>query len=331
MSSKAYVTLLTKAEYLSGVLVLNYSIKAVNSQYPLVVMVTPLVTQHVREILGKQDIKIYEVETLMPEEGRHSLSEHDTRFHDTWSKLRVFGLSDFERVVLLDADMIVLRNMDELLDLPLAGDEIAAAHACACNPRKLPHYPTDWYGIYANSTLSFLTDCFLITRIPANCAHTAVPNPQAPPPTWSPNTPRPYGQLNSGTVVVNPSKELADAIIRYLNTEDISKFSFPDQDLLAAFFKGKWKPLPWYYNALKTLKVIHVPEWDDNEIRCLHYILHDKPWKARESSEGEPAYIEFNNWWWDRYEQMLMGLEAKDQNFVRSTIGLEITAANKAL
>ena len=49
-----------------------------------------------------------------------------------------------QRIVLLDSDMIVMRNMDELMDLALPSDWIAAAHACACNPRKLAHYPPDW-------------------------------------------------------------------------------------------------------------------------------------------------------------------------------------------
>ena len=44
----------------------------------------------------------------------------------------------------MDSDMIVLRNMDELMELDLLQDSIAAAHACACNPRKLAHYPADW-------------------------------------------------------------------------------------------------------------------------------------------------------------------------------------------
>jgi hypothetical protein len=40
--------------------------------------------------------------------------------------------------------MIIRRNMDELMELDLPEDEIAAVHVCACNPRKLAHYPPDW-------------------------------------------------------------------------------------------------------------------------------------------------------------------------------------------
>jgi len=43
--------------------------------------------------------------------------------------------------------MIVMRNMDELFDLDLQNNWIAAVHVCACNPRKLSHYPADWYDV----------------------------------------------------------------------------------------------------------------------------------------------------------------------------------------
>ncbi|KAL0072090.1 hypothetical protein AAF712_001013 [Marasmius tenuissimus] len=295
----AYVTLLTKQSYLAGVLVLHHSIKAVASKYPLVVMVTPAVTEGVRDILRRQGLQLYDIESLMPEQGRHSLSESDARFHDTWTKLRVFQVDDFERVVLLDADMIVMKNMDELMELPLESDQIAAAHVCACNPRKFAHYPADW--------------------IPENCAHTAVASPLAPPPTWSPGKPRPYSQLNSGTVVLNPSRDLAQKVVNFLNTADISTFSFPDQDLLSALFKGRWVALNWYYNALKPLRIIHSQLWDDSEVRCLHYILPEKPWHTRDLPAGDP-YREMNSWWWARFEKMVEGLEADDGNFVVSTV-----------
>ena len=46
---------------------------------------------------------------------------------------------------MLDSDMIVMRNMDELMELDLPEEWIAAVHVCACNPRGLAHYPKDWY------------------------------------------------------------------------------------------------------------------------------------------------------------------------------------------
>ncbi|KAG5648093.1 hypothetical protein DXG03_007128 [Asterophora parasitica] len=124
MSRKAaYVTLLTKTSYLAGTLVLDYGLRAVNSEYPLVVMVTPSLPKDARDVLQKRGILTREVDTLEPETGAHTLAAHDARFADTWTKLR---------------------NMDELMDIELAQDQIAAAHVCACNPRRLKHYPADW-------------------------------------------------------------------------------------------------------------------------------------------------------------------------------------------
>lgn len=88
MSRKVYSTLLTKTAYLPGVLVLEYGLRSVGSKYPLVVMVTPGLPEEDRDALRKRSIEIVEVQTLMPEDGRHTLSEHDARFADTWTKLR---------------------------------------------------------------------------------------------------------------------------------------------------------------------------------------------------------------------------------------------------
>ena len=124
-------------------------------------------------------------------------------------------------------------------------------------------------------------------------------------------SPRPYGLLNSGLVVLYPSKQLFNNITDFLAKSPlVPTFSFPDQDLLAEFFKGKWQPLPWCYNALKTLRLIHKPLWRDDEIRCLHYILHDKPWSRPPGSGGD--YEEVNQWWWDTFDSLLPELKERD-------------------
>lgn len=82
------MTLLTKAEYLAGALVVHKSLIDVGSKYPLVVMVTPPVTQAVRAVLQRRGIIVTEVESLLPKSDSHTLAAHDIRFQDTWTKLR---------------------------------------------------------------------------------------------------------------------------------------------------------------------------------------------------------------------------------------------------
>lgn len=84
----AYVTLLTKAEYLPGALVVECSLKSVGSKYPLVVMVTPTLSKDARDVLTRRGVKMREIERIDPTEGTHTLSAHDARFTDTWTKLR---------------------------------------------------------------------------------------------------------------------------------------------------------------------------------------------------------------------------------------------------
>jgi lipopolysaccharide biosynthesis glycosyltransferase len=141
-------------------------------------------------------------------------------------------------------------------------------------------------------------------------------------PVITESSPRPYGLLNSGMVVLNPSKELSDAIFHYLATSPlVPTFSFPDQDLLANFFTGKWKPVPWCYNALKTVRVVHQPLWRDEEVRCVHYILPEKPWQSR---KADKEYETVHGWWWDRFDRLgeeMQGADSKGWSLVGGLVG----------
>jgi len=299
----AFVTLLTKPSYLPGVLVLHRSLQSVGSAYPLVVMVTPQLPEEAKRVLKDKDIKMREIQPLSAPEGKHQIATLDERFRDTWTKLRAFELVEYDRVILLDCDMLARKNIDELMTMELRNDWVAAVHACACNPRKFPHYPADW--------------------VPENCAYTPLKHPSGllHPTEITPDSPRPYGLLNSGGVVLHPSRELSDAILKYLATSDlVPSFKFPDQDLISTFFKGKWKPLPYVYNALKTLRHSHAPLWRDEEVKCLHYVLHDKPWMSR--PRDEDPYADFNRWWWSTYDSILeqLRLDGGDWQYVDKNV-----------
>lgn len=121
------------------------------------------------DVLAARSIPTRLVPPIYPSHSR--VYDQDPRFQETWTKLGVFGLwgeeGEFERVVLLDGDMLVCRGVDELMgvELDYPGDQglhntdadglgsgsglgsrvFAACHACACNPLKKPHYPSTWY------------------------------------------------------------------------------------------------------------------------------------------------------------------------------------------
>lgn len=116
------------------------------SDYPLVIMATETLPQWARTALDLQGLRIIDVPHLSPVAGQHTgFDPSFARFNDAWTKMRVFGLTEFERIILIDSDMVFLRGMDELFDYELPGDNwIGAAPACVCNPFKIAHYPEDW-------------------------------------------------------------------------------------------------------------------------------------------------------------------------------------------
>lgn len=83
----AYATLLTNTSYLPGVLILDHSLRQVQSKYPLVVMITPSLPQTAVDVLHKREITTILVQSLVPDQGRFNIAA-DERFADTWTKLR---------------------------------------------------------------------------------------------------------------------------------------------------------------------------------------------------------------------------------------------------
>jgi lipopolysaccharide biosynthesis glycosyltransferase len=208
------------------------------------------------------------------------------RFADTWSKLRVFELYKYgcEKLVFLDADMLVRRNMDELFDIPLARNLIAANHVCVCNLDKDSWAPNSW--------------------TPENCAYNGLgPGSEPTLVPISGEGKETHTLLNSGLFVFTPFEEQWNEVVRNLEeNERLKDFLFPDQDFLIEFFRGRWISLGWQYNALKTMRYWHPSFWQDSEVRNLHYIV-DKPWNQRVGSDGVAGYLGkdgvTHRWWWE--------------------------------
>ncbi|KAK2758368.1 hypothetical protein FQN54_004218 [Arachnomyces sp. PD_36] len=295
--TKVWTTLITNAAYIPGLITLDYSLKKSGSKYPLVALYTDTFPAEGHAALDARGIPKKHVPYLLP--SVHKDYEEDSRFYDCWSKLTAFSLVDFERIVMLDSDMLVMKNMDELMDISLddaamggSGDRVfACTHACLCNPMKKSHYPKNW--------------------IPSNCGFTAQhSDPEAAQIHGAPATSG-LSLLNSGVLVINPSSATYNSILERLQVpSSTSTYQFPDQSLLADLFPARWVALPYIYNALKTLRWegVHRQIWRDEEVKNVHYIANPKPWNETleertkvDDGRRDPLF----QWWWDVNDERL--------------------------
>lgn len=292
-STKVWTTLITNTAYLSGLLTLDAALKFVGSKYPLIALYTDTFPDEGHAALDARRIPKQRVEYLLPSASKDF--SNDPRFYDCWSKLTPFSLTEYDRVIQLDSDMLVLQNMDELMDVPLDAADMkgtgkrvfAASHACVCNPLKKPHYPKDW--------------------IPENCAFTTQHSTPEAAQTSGPEPSAGLAMPNGGLQVVVPSMATYDLISERLRDPSAMEYDFADQSLLGDLFHGRWVALPYTYNALKTLrwKGVHDQIWRDSEVKNVHYILSPKPWEETEEQKKAEGRDESHQWWWSMNEKRL--------------------------
>ncbi|KXS94097.1 hypothetical protein AC579_2514 [Pseudocercospora musae] len=298
IQTRGYITLITKANYLAGVVLLAHTLREQGSQYPLIVLYTASLSAvgvKALELEAERSSLILRKCDLLIPPARHQLNVAVDRFTDTWTKLRVFEAYNegFETLCYLDADMMLFGNMDsvfeDVAELPLTS--IAAVHDCVCSPDKMPWTPASY------------------TK--ENCALTRQTHPKAlvKSKTVKPGSPDTYHLFNSGMFVFHPRWELwSDVLDFFMTTDLLGSFKFPDQDFMVHFFRNRWVSLSWKYNAVKTMAYRHKNIWREEGVVCLHYIV-DKPWAKRIGKDGIAGFKKqdgaTHSWWWTGYENWM--------------------------
>ncbi|SFR08485.1 glycosyltransferase [Poseidonocella sedimentorum] len=133
MSRDAYVTLVTNADFALGARALLHSLRRSGTSADIAVMHTGGVPAEALADLESRGARLVPVEMLPTSDAfnaRHArkdlhaaapfLKGTKPAFHtplDNFAKLRLWQL-DYDRVVFLDADTLVLRNIDALFDYP---------------------------------------------------------------------------------------------------------------------------------------------------------------------------------------------------------------------
>jgi glycogenin len=113
--SCAYVTLISTEEYVVGARVVQRMLRHFGSSAPMIAMVQkglPLEVQLDLEIDGWQVIHV----TPLPNPNVARVRDRPW-FATTYSKLHVFGLTQFDVVVFIDADTLPLANLDALFHM----------------------------------------------------------------------------------------------------------------------------------------------------------------------------------------------------------------------
>ena len=119
----AYVTLLGTNDYLYGVLGLKASLDAVDSRYPLIVLVSDLVSQETLETLYNYDITYKLISDLKRKEIIECVyNGRQVELGTTINKIYCFTLTEYNKILFLDADCIVTKNIDKVFDIETKSD-----------------------------------------------------------------------------------------------------------------------------------------------------------------------------------------------------------------
>ncbi|KAG8580860.1 hypothetical protein GDO81_007447 [Engystomops pustulosus] len=122
MAGEAFVTLCTNDSYAKGALVLGSSLRK-HSSKRLVVLITPQVSDSMRKVLDKVYDDVRVVDVLDSEDSAHLALMERPELGVTLTKLHCWTLIEYTKCVFMDADTMVLQNIDDLFER----EELSAA------------------------------------------------------------------------------------------------------------------------------------------------------------------------------------------------------------
>jgi alpha-N-acetylglucosamine transferase len=112
---KAFVTFLATPDFLPGILALSHSLRQTQNNTDLVVLVTPEIDKEIFSFFDTNSFRVKIVESI---DNPYRKELTDPRFFHMYTKLRVFTLTEYEKIVYLDADLLVCTCIECLFDKP---------------------------------------------------------------------------------------------------------------------------------------------------------------------------------------------------------------------
>lgn len=149
MQKYAYATLLATDDYINMVLALYYSYKKSQSRYPFIVIATDNLSEETFYILNQENVPFIKKPYLEFDCPNCS----SNAFACTRNKFYCWSFTAFQKIMFLDADIIIRKNLDKYFDYP---EGVAMGEAFIVEPSQPVFdsiiqeiaWPTDeWYFI----------------------------------------------------------------------------------------------------------------------------------------------------------------------------------------
>ncbi|XP_020701336.1 putative UDP-glucuronate:xylan alpha-glucuronosyltransferase 3 [Dendrobium catenatum] len=111
---EAYATILHSAHiYVCGAIVAAQSIRLSGSTRDLVILVDETISSHHRDGLADAGWKVRTIQRI-----RNPKAERDAYNEWNYSKFRLWQLTEYDKIIFIDADLLILRNIDFLFAMP---------------------------------------------------------------------------------------------------------------------------------------------------------------------------------------------------------------------
>jgi lipopolysaccharide biosynthesis glycosyltransferase len=283
-----------------GVQCLYRSLQAVQSKHPLIVMYTPdTLTPQAAITLKTEGCIMHPVKRYFPPVSAavdHSLYKMEC-YTDCWSKLLMWEMEDYDILVYLDADMLVLRNIDFLFHLPMNRAHGAqTSTTTATKPLENGVAPHLWAVpdcAAGRPTEEERAQCSLLPHKIENR------NKDANKKSQKSARQHCYSYFNAGMFIFSPSITQLHNFTETLSSGTCPIQGYAEQDFLNHYFKETWQPLSTLFNLQKGIRGHHPELWYPEDAFIIHY-TDCKPWQGRHHPENV-EYSEIVDWWWATY------------------------------
>ena len=211
---------------------------------PFVILVTPDYGAHKRERLKAYGAEVREVSLITSDWVKPLFPG---RWHSVLTKLRVFQMTEYEKILFIEPDHMILRRIDGVFDSVNMTQTGRNVEEIKDDEGPLP----EQYLMAGRPEL------------PIDGSHTY------PPVEDDPKDPRFSGWMNCGFFLVSPLQELFDHYMAILSIEDLFDSSFPEQNLISYAHRlggnMPWTHLDWHWN-------MNWPRFEDVEqgVRSFH-------------------------------------------------------------